>query len=268
MNIFSKTLLILLISSYSLTAEGWEVDAGAGLWSGSADGSIVHQVSSDLFDLTIPDQQLTDNLGRHEDSMAGYLYIALRHPIPILPNFRFEYVGVNAAGEIDYLDDKEFLGGIVDITADTQLFLTQYDSIFFYNLLDKKFWMTFDLGVDLKYVTTQYYVPDLGVDETSGSLVPMLYLLGRVDMPSVPLGFETDIKYITDGESTVYDVSLKVDYTFEMNAALQPGIELGYRLQKFKVDGEDSTYLSDIFSWKSDTDVNFAGFYGGITVKF
>ena len=97
--------------------------------------------------------------------------------------------------------------------------------------------MTFYLGFDIKYVTTQYYVPDLGVDETSDSVIPMAYLRGRVEAPFAPLSLESDIKYITDGESTVYDARIKIDFIFEMDAALEPGIELGYRIQKFKVYG-------------------------------
>ena len=96
----------------------------------------------------------------------------------------------------------------------------------------------------------------------------MAYLRGRVEAPFAPLGLESDIKYITDGESTIYDVRIKIDYTFKMNAALQPGIELGYRIQQFKVDGEESNFLGDVFSGKSDTDVTFSGLYGGLTLKF
>jgi len=106
------------------------------------------------------------------------------------------------------------------------------------------------------------------VDETSGSLIPMAYLRGRVELPFAPLGLESDVKYITDGESTLYDIRVKVDYSFEMDAPLEPGVELGYRVQKFLVYGEESNYLGDVFFGKSDTDVTFAGVYGGITVKF
>ena len=269
MNVFSKIFLTLLAASLSLTADVWRIEGGAGLWEGPAKGTILHQGNVDLFGLTIPDQELTDNLGDHEDKTAGYLYIMIKHPIPVVPNVRFEYVGVKSGGEILYLFDSGIpLVNPVELTAESQLFLTQYDSILFYNLLDNTFWMTFDLGVDIKYVTTQYYVPDLNVDETSDSIIPMAYLRGRIEAPFVPLGLESDVKYITDGTSTVYDIRVKVDYTFEMNAALSPGIELGYRTQKFKVYGEESNYLGDVFSGQSDTDVTFSGVYGGITVKF
>ena len=261
MNIFSKIILTILVTSLSLTADVWRIEGGTGLWTGSADGTIVHHVNNDYYNTIV-----TDKVGEHKDSTAGYLYVTVKHPIPIVPNVRFEYVGVKGAGII--IDSPIPAIPFIDTTVRSELFLTQYDTILFYNLLDNTFWTTLDLGVDLKYVTSQYVIDDLYVDETSDSIVPMAYLRGRVELPFAPLGAETDIKYITDGTSTVYDIRVKIDYTFEMGTVLEPGIELGYRIQQFKVDGEEGNYLGDIFSGKSDTDVTFSGVYGGITVKF
>ena len=267
MNIlFKMIILITSLSVYSI-ADAWRIEGGAGLWDGASNGTILHHGNVNIFDLlTLSDQEVTDTLGDHQDKTAGYLYVMIKHPIPVVPNVRFEYVGVKSGGEIVYT--KEILFGSTSVTADSQLFITQYDTILFYNLLDNTFWTTLDLGVDIKYAQTQYYVPDLNVDEISDSIIPMAYIRGRVEAPFAPVGLESDIKYITDGESTVYDIRVKVDYSFEMNAALEPGIELGYRVQKFKVYGEESNYLGDVFFGKSDTDVTFAGVYGGITVKF
>lgn len=267
MNFVLKFLGLLLLSLISLRAEGWQAEASAGLWSGSSDGTIVHNGNLELFGPIAPDVILTDHLGDHKDKTAGYLNITLKHPIPIVPNVRFEYVGVKSAGNIVYTEEVPFLG-TTSATAESQLFLTQYDTVLFYNLLDNTFWTTLDLGVDMKYAQTQYYVPDLSVDVTSDSIIPMAYVHGRVEAPFAPVGLESDIKYITDGESTVYDIRIKMDYTFKMNTALEPGLELGYRIQTFTVYGEESNYLGDVFSGKSDTDVTFSGFYGGLTVKF
>jgi len=266
MNIFFKMMIMITFLTVSSIADIWRIEGGAGLWTGSADGTITGIV--DDGSVTV-----TDNLGDHEDQTAGYIYVVVKHPVPIVPNVRFEYTGVKARGT----DVKGESNGItIDGVANSQLFLTQYDTVLFYNLVDNTFWMTFDLGVDLKYVVSQYVIdtkvfliPTQNiVDETSSSIVPMAYVRGRVELPTLPLGFETDVKYITDGESTVYDIRLKVDYTLKMDAAIEPGIELGYRVQKFKVDGEESNLLGDVFSGQSNTEVTFSGLYGGITVKF
>lgn len=264
MNFVSKIILTLLAASLSLTADIWRIEAGTGLWTGSADGTIDGQIQ----DVTV-----IDHLGDHKDQTAGYMYLTVKHPIPIIPNVRFEYTGVKASGT-----DVEVSGFSVGEVADSELFLTQYDTILFYNLLDKTLYMTFDVGADFKYVDSQYvvnantntfFLPSYNVlDESASFIVPMVYLRGRVDMPFAPLGLESDIKYITDGKSTVYDIRLKVDYTFKMDAALEPGIELGYRIQRFDIDGEESSYVGDLLSGSADTDVTFSGLYGGVTVKF
>jgi len=266
MNIFFKMMIMITFLSVSSIADIWRIEGGTGLWDGSSDGTVVHNGNLELFGPIATDVILTDNLGDHEDKTAGYLYVTIKHPIPFVPNVRFEYVGVKSGGEIVYTEEIPIIGS-ASVTVGSQIFITQYDTILFYNLLDNTFWTTLDLGVDIKYAQTQYYVPDL-VDEKSDSIIPMAYIRGRVELPYAPIGFESDVKYITDGESTVYDIRLKVDYSFEMNAALEPGIELGYRVQKFLVYGEESNYLGDVFYGKSDTDVTFAGVYGGITVKF
>lgn len=266
MNTLFKIMIIITFLTVSAVADVWRIEGGTGLWDGSSDGNIVHNGNLELLGPIGTDVVLIDNLGDHEDKTAGYLYFTIKHPIPFVPNVRFEYVGVKSAGEIVYTEEIPIIGP-VSLTVGSQLFITQYDTILFYNILDNTFWMTLDLGVDIKYAQTQYYVSDL-VDETSDSIIPMAYIRGRVEAPFAPIGLESDIKYITDGESTVYDIRVKVDYSFEMNAALEPGIELGYRVQKFKVYGEESNYLGDIFYGRSDTDVTFSGFYGGITVKF
>ncbi len=266
MNTFFKMMLMVTFLTASAIADIWRIEGGAGLWEGSADGKITGVVN----DGTVT---VTDNLGDHEDKTAGYIYLTVKHPIPIVPNIRFEYTGVKAKGTDVAVDVS-----VTTVTgiANSQLFLTQYDTILFYNLVDNTFWMTFDLGVDLKYVVSQYVIDTTEifsrtkniVDETSSSIVPMAYVRGRVELPALPLGFETDIKYVTDGTSTVYDIRLKTDYTFKLNAALEPGIELGYRVQRFKVDGKDTSILGDVFSGQSNSDVTFSGLYGGVTVKF
>ena len=261
MNIFTKTVMTLLITSLSLTADIWRIEAGTGLWTGSGDGTISGQVS---------DVEVTDYLGEHEDTTAGYIYVTVKHPVPFVPNVRFEYTGVKARGT-----DVDVSGLSVGEVADSELFLTQYDTILFYNLLDNTFWMTFDAGLDLKYVDSQYVIDAEALftsynvlDESASFIVPMVYVRGRVELPFAPLGLESDIKYITDGDSTLYDIRLKIDYTVKMNAPLEPGVELGYRFQRYDINGEESSYVGDLLTGSADTDVKFSGVYGGITVKF
>lgn len=258
-----KLLLPLLFMAVTLSAEGWRFAGGTGFWSLSADGATVHQADSNLFGMN---EELTDDMNGGERETVPYLYVVISHPVHYLPQLRLEYVGVGGSGSITYFTTDLF-GATYETTADTRLELAQYDGILFYNVLRDFYWTTIDLGADIKYVRSHYRVPDMHVDSASGSVIPMAYLRGCVEAPFAPIGLESDIKYITDGESTVYDIRIKADYTMAFND-FQAGVEVGYRLQQFTVYGESSNYLGDTFSGKSDTDVTFAGLYGGVNVRF
>ena len=89
--------------------------------------------------------------------------------------------------------------------------------------------------------------------------VPLLYARARVQIPSTDLGLEADIKYITTGDSTVYDARAKVDYTLKFVPVIQPALEVGYRVQKIDID-EDSI--------DAKLDIDFSGVYAGLMVRF
>lgn len=260
----------LLLASLPLRAEPWHFDAGTGSWSSDARGTITETLDESL--------AVRDNLGTHEEKTALYLYIMVQHPLAMLPNLRLEYVDTKSSGTSV---DVESLSGTfpfdkmnTTVTGiESELLLEQYDAILFYSLLGKNDGMELDLGVDLKYMISSYTVDAAGyeeidLDEGTGSLVPMLYVRGRADLPLKGLGVEADGKFITDGSSTVYDIRLKADYTLDLLPFLKPGLELGYRIERIKVEGDQSDIIAPIISGKTESDVTFSGLYGGVTVRF
>jgi len=50
---------------------------------------------------------------------------------------------------------------------------------------------------------------------------------------------------------------IKVDYTFDFVPIIQPGIELGYRIQKFQLSESGFSI-----------DTNFEGVYAGLMLRF
>jgi hypothetical protein len=66
----------------------------------------------------------------------------------------------------------------------------------------------------------------------------------------------------------VYDIRLKADYTLDLIPLFKPGLELGYRIERIKVEGDQSDIIAPIISGKTDSDVTFSGLYGGVTVQF
>ncbi len=184
----------------------------------------------------------------------------IKHPVPVLPNIRLEYVSLEdkgvASGEF-----KDFDIGAASTTLSYDM--KQYDIIPYYNILDNTAWITLDLGLDIKIIDASYTAaPATGFAGYRDSVifpVPLLYARARVQIPSTDLGLEADIKYITTGDSTVYDARAKVDYTLKFVPVIQPALEVGYRVQKIDID-EDSI--------DAKLDIDFSGVYAGLMVRF
>ena len=154
--------------------------------------------------------------------------------------------------------------------------MTQFEFIPYYNLLDNTFWITVDVGLDIKvinYQATGSGKAEVGVDglpittttnidaydETGTIPLPLLYLRSRVQIPFTGIGVEAIAKYISDGgNNVVSDINVKLDYTLEFIPVIQPGLEVGYRVMTMKFDDQDTTVI----------DYTFAGVYAGLMLRF
>lgn len=199
-----------------------------------------------------------------KDNSSAYIWMLIKHPLPILPNLRLEYVNIQDDGIIKG-SFKDFT--TIGISTTGSIEMTQYDVIPYYNLIDNTMYTTIDLGLDVKVIDLNYKANGVNVnglgtgnyDDSQWLAIPMLYLRGRVELP-FQLGVETDMKYITYDGSTIYDFRAKVDYTFDLGG-VNPGIELGYRAQKFDIDYKNG-------SERTVMNMDFTGFYAGAMLRF
>lgn len=245
---YSLTCTALLASG--VMADFTRVEMGAGAWMQTPKGDVSY----------------TENgadggyISSEKDSTETYIWALIKHPVPILPNLRLEYVTLEdsglATGEFEDFD-------IGAATTSLSYNMKQYDIIPYYNILDNTSWITLDLGLDIKIVDASYTAAPSGAftgySDSVTFAVPLLYARTRVEIPSTAIGLEADVKYITTGDSTVYDVRAKVDYTFDFTPAVQPALEVGYRVQKMDIDesGVDAKL-----------DIDFSGFYAGMMLRF
>ncbi len=234
------TLLFILLFWMQSQADMIRIEAGGGIFNAQGSGSIGYD-DTPVLDL--------DTLG-HGSNNNLYLWAMLKHPIPILPNARLEYTEIYSDGTAP-LD-----GSGTEVLS--SLDLKQYDLTLYYNLLDNTFWMTLDLGLDLKYIESSYQINGLkGHSDNSDSTWVLLYLRSQIEIPTTGLAFEGDIKGFSYDDETLYDARLKMVYTFESVPVVQPGIELGYRMQKL-----------DLELGPLKTDVTFKGFFAGVVARF
>ena len=250
-------LASILALSTTANADFARLEGGAGAWMQTPSTHMEYQDSTGL-------SGTDDSIG--QDETQGYIWMLIKHPIPIVPNLRLEYVNISSVG----LANGEFtFFPIGDELEDTpsSIEMTQFDIIPYYNILDNTFWMSLDLGLDIKVIETTYTakpeVESFGVSlgdyvEVSTTVIPMLYVRARTEIPTTNIGLEADVKYITDGTSSLSDIRLKVDYTLDFIPVVQPAIELGYRIQTMDIETDE-----DLIA-----DYEFSGVYVGVMLRF
>lgn len=216
-----KTLIGGAVLASTLSADFIRAEIGVGAWSHTPSGEVN-----------------TVAVTTGDDKTEAYLWALVKHPVPIVPNLKVEYSNAVAS----------------NIAGDTTF--KQYDIVPYYNLLDNTFWTTFDVGVDFKLL-------DVSMDvatsiETDSIALPLAYLRSRVQIPFTGLGGEADIKYLAYSDTVIYDAKIKVDYTFTSFPVFEPGIEVGYRVQKIET--------SELLGMKMAVD--FEGVYVGMMLRF
>ena len=249
----SLALGATLVSTVA-NADFIRVEAGAGAWMQTPNGYATRHDNDGALKL---DGTYTS---AEKENSGVYAWILVKHPIPIVPNLRLEYVSFSDKGTTT---GKVNGIGVGSNGAPTTMDIQQFDIVPYYNLLDNTFWMTIDVGIDAKVMISDVTVASTGIlfngyQSTDTSVIPLLYLRDRVQIPTTNIGIEADAKAITDGTNTMYDVRAKVDYTFDSVPVIQPAIELGYRMQKLRVDDGD----------KTDIDLTYQGPYVGVMARF
>ena len=249
---FFSSLCAAALLTTAAQADFLRVEMGGGVWEQTPKGYATRTDGGGVLDLS------GTYTSSQKDSSEVYAWMLFKHPLPLIPNLRLEYVTMSDEGQT-----KGSVGGMnIPGSAPTTIDTKQYDIVPYYNLLDNTFWLTLDLGLDLKVIQSDATVGAVGIFSGYSSnddvVVPLLYLRTRVQVPATGLGVEADAKAITDGTNTLYDVRAKIDYTFTFIPLIQPGIEVGYRAQKLKVD--DGT--------KSQIDLDYKGVYAGVMLRF
>lgn len=248
---YMLTFLLGLLMSSTLMADFMRIEMGTGAWQNTAVGEKTY----------IFDDAIAIDKSLEKENTSSYIWLLLKHPIPVIPNLRLEYTDVSTNGMANgSFEDFEALNSA------TQLDITQYDVIPYYNFLDNTAWITLDIGLDFKIMQTTYEADnvseiDLSDTYTTGGtlILPLLYTRVRVQIPGTDIGLETDAKYISYSSTTVYDVRAKIDYTLDFIPIIQPALEVGYRIQKYDLDEPE---------FDGKINLEFSGVYVGVMIRY
>jgi len=234
--------LILVMSAFSsnANADALGLYVGGGVWD--------HDPVGDFGTTGVADDviNMESDLNYKEDT-DSYFYIAIEHPVPILPNVRFEktemgHTGV-ATGSFVFDGQDIFVSDPSAVNLDTT------DAIFYWRLLDN--WVNFDLGLTARKLDAAFIVGDeiVSVSET----IPMLYVAAQFDLPLTGLSIGADINAISYDDNTYQDIRLRALY--EMGVV---GFEIGLKTTTIELKDVDNI----------NADLEFKGMMVGAFLHF
>jgi outer membrane protein len=200
-----------------------------------------------------------------DDQQQGSFYIALEHPIPLIPNIKISSTVLDTDGQTSISEDDFSFGDIpypVGTTVDTIFDVSYIDYTFYYEILDNDL-VTFDIGITARDIDGNLSVTDdIGVlsisEEKFSAVVPMLYSSAIIGLPFTGFNVFAQGNYTGYDDSSIYDFQAGVSYALLDNLAIDLDLEVGYKVVKMDIEDIDDVY----------TDMEFKGIFAGATVHF
>ena len=230
MSLFRLGLLATLTTTPILaTADIAGLSAGAGIWQSSPGGTLGNTSIS------------LENTLNFDKENSNYMFIALEHPIPLLPNLRLartelEWAGQGLVPAGTRLDEVVFP---TDQAVTADLDLSHTEVTFYYEILDNI--VDLDLGLTARLFdgeasligTTQQERVELD------AVIPMLYGRAGIDLPFTGLSAALSGNWINVNEFHLIDWSAEINYDFKIAPTLEAGLSIGYRSMLIEIDDQD-----------------------------
>lgn len=237
----------LSVSAQADTVLG--VYAGAQIWDMETQGGFADQTTITEFNF--------------DAQTNGAFYVALEHPVPLLPNVKVKRTNMDTDGSTLLTTSFTFDGELftANTTVDTVIDLTTTDFILYYEIFDNDL-VSFDLGINGKNVDGTLFVDapasNLSARQSFSGIVPMGYSRLAFGLPFTGLGIYAEGSYLAIDDSTVSDLEIALTYSFIESLALDMTLQVGYRDTTVELDDLDDTY----------TDLGFDGVFAGIEFHF
>ena len=210
------------------------VYAGVGTWQQQPTGTLQSGVSTVDVENDLGIEEETNQIG----------YVAVEHPVPVLPNLRAQFSGINANG-------NEVLSRTIEVngtqfafaeTVNSEVNLNQADAVFYYEVLDTL--LSLDLGVAARYVDGEIELLSATQSaraEFSGVL-PLAYAATRFDLPLTGFWFGAQAMGVAYQGDKLYDFNAQIGW----ESALGVGAELGWRSFQLVLEDYDELDSADI----------------------
>jgi len=196
------------------------------------------------------------------DKSQNSFYIALEHPVPLLPNVMIRQTGLANQGQTTLEQNYEFNGQVYPVTTtlDADLDLGHTDYVLYYEIFDNDL-IAIDLGINAKHVDGHLEVSDDNGNRNrvnASGWIPTAYGHVRLGIPATDLTLFARGSFLAIDDSSLRDVEAGIEYRLVENLAVDVNLQLGYRDTKIELDDLDDVY----------TDLQFKGPYLGLEVHF
>ncbi len=200
-----------------------------------------------------------------DDEKQGSFFVALEHPIPLIPNIKIASTTLDTVGDGTISGSFNFGGETyTDSTVlDTTFDVSYVDYTFYYELFDNDL-LTFDIGLTARDLDSQInVVGTIGSTETSSDLsasgiIPLLYVNTIVGLPFTGFNVFAEANFLSFDDNTIYDYQIGVSYELLDNLAVDVDLTLGYRAVKLELDDIDDLY----------SNLDFNGVFAGAVIHF
>lgn len=199
----------------------------------------------------------------YDDQTNSSLYVALEHPVPLIPNLKLVRTTMDTSGFTNLNSQFEFNGELYSANTDvsTDFEMSATDIILYYEILDNDL-VSVDIGLNGKYLDGTIVVSEsesnrTATEEFSG-VIPMAYAKAEVGLPFTGLGVYAEGSFLAIGDHSVSDIQAALTYSFVESLALDMTLQAGYRAVTVELDDIDDFYA----------DLEFNGVFVGLEFDF
>ncbi|MEW6999683.1 TIGR04219 family outer membrane beta-barrel protein [Colwelliaceae bacterium BS250] len=231
----------MMLTSYTAAADTlFGVYAGAQGWDMAAEGSYGYQ-----------DEELNY---RFEDETQSRFYIALEHPIPVIPNIKIAQSEISTCG----FQSSDASSSSSADCSESEIDFNYTDYTLYYEIFDNGLF-SFDLGVTAKDFEGDFIASNsFGFNESVDEIIPMLYVAAEVGIPATGLSVFAEGNFLSIDDSTLSDYQVGVAYALIDNMLIDVNLSAGYRVVSLELDDLDDVYA----------DLEFDGAFAGVEVHF
>ncbi|MGL5047241.1 MAG: TIGR04219 family outer membrane beta-barrel protein [Shewanella sp.] len=200
-------------------------------------------------------RQPLQNVG-YSSSAQGSYWIAVEHPIPLVPNIKIRENNLDQSGGISGADFT-FNGHKFEKDVAVYTDLSNTDFVLYYEILDNDI-VSLDLGAAYKLMNGSLRVQDPGhpEEEHVDSGIVMGYASTLIGIPGLGLYGFADLM-LGLNESSVHDYAIGLGWQFD-GSVVDTRVRVGYREFLFAVNN---------FSGVS-ADTKFEGYFAGVEINF